>query len=64
MNNLRQYEKDESLAVRAIEDKLYALYDSCGGRDLRPLRKALLHCVNTLEAALTREEKGRNGHQE
>ena len=49
MNNLRQYEKDESMNLMKIIESMNLLHATMGGRDSRPERKALLKCMQILQ---------------
>ena len=54
MNNLKQYEKDESQNLQKIVEQMNALHAQMGGRDARPERKALLRAMRVLQKEITR----------
>lgn len=56
MNNLRQYEKDESKALRKIVADMNRLHATMGGRDDRPEREALMRCMAILVKEIDRKK--------
>lgn len=54
MNNLRQYEKDESKNLRRIIDEMNNLHARMGGRDNRPERIALTRAMSILQKEIDR----------
>ena len=54
MNNLRQYEKDESQNLRKIVEQMNNLHAKMGGRDSRPERKALVKAMAVLQKEIDR----------
>lgn len=52
MNNLRQYEKDESQNLRRIIDEMNRVHAEMGGRDSRPERVALMRAMRLLRGAI------------
>lgn len=52
MNNLRQYEKDESQNLRRIIDEMNRVHAQMGGRDSRPERVALMRAMRLLRSAI------------
>lgn len=54
MNNLRQYEKDESQNLRKIVEQMNNLHAQMGGRDSRPERKALVKAMTILQKEIDR----------
>ena len=52
MNNLRQYEKDESQNLRRIIDEMNRVHAQMGGRDSRPERVALMRAMRLLGRAI------------
>lgn len=57
MNNLKQYEKDETLNLLKIADDMNRLHSNMGGRSSRPERKALLKCMAILHKEIERARK-------
>lgn len=55
MRGLRQYEKDERLALMKIHSDMNLLHSQMGGRDRRPERIALLKCMRILIAEIERK---------
>lgn len=54
VNNLRQYEKDESQNLRRIVEEMNSLHARMGGRDSRPERVALLRAMRILQKEIDR----------
>lgn len=54
MANYRQYEKDETPALRKLVDQMNTLHAEMGGRDRRPERLALLRCMRVLDKTITK----------
>lgn len=48
MNNLRQFEQDESAKLQRIINDMNQLHAEMGGRDRRPERLALMKCIKIL----------------
>jgi hypothetical protein len=54
MSGYRQYEKDETLALRRLIEQMNLLHANMGGRDRRPERVALMKCMFILEKEIER----------
>jgi len=57
MNNLRQYERDESGNLQAITEDMNRLHARMGGRDRRPERLALMKCMKILRKEIERSHR-------
>lgn len=57
MNNLRQYETDQTDNLQKLVDQMNNLHSSMGGRDSRPERLALGLCMKILCREIARSKK-------
>lgn len=57
MNNLRQYETDQTDNLQKLVDQMNHLHSSMGGRDSRPERLALGLCMKILCREIARSKK-------